>query len=208
MIVKFQVQWEAPNVVVKREVKYLGTIRANPAEYVSRYGATLKTAREFPEFVNEIKTPAGIVLAADYTYNKVHELEGELEAFRFVDLDREGLSEYREQLERLSIRYAGSGVSVSGGGAGSFSSQSYSVTSGGSASSFSALVNEIFASVDRDGSGSITLQEAESLLLRLNSRLGRNYGENEAREFFRRLDRNGDGLISIQEFRSAFERLL
>ncbi len=150
-------------------------------------------------------------MAADYTYNKVHELEGELEAFRFVDLDREGLSEYREQLERLSIRYAGSSASASASftGAGGFSSTAYSVTSGGgSSSSFSALINEIFASVDRDGSGSITLQEAESLLLRLNSRLGRNYGETEAREFFRRLDRNGDGQISLQEFRSAFERIL
>ena len=170
----------------------------------------MKSAREFPEFVNEIKTPAGIILAADYTYNKVHELEGELEAFRFVDLDREGLGEYREQLERLSIRYAGASASASfggaSGGAGGFSS-SYSVTSSGG-SSFSALINEIFASVDRDGSGVISLQEAESLLLRLNSRLGRNYGENEAREFFRRLDRNGDGQISLQEFRSAFERLL
>ena len=31
------VQWEAPRVNVRKEVKYLGVIRANPAEYVQRY---------------------------------------------------------------------------------------------------------------------------------------------------------------------------
>jgi hypothetical protein len=173
----------------------LGTIRANPADYVQRYGATLKTAREMPEFVNEIKPPTGIVLAADYTYNRVHELEGEIEALRLVDLDKEGLSEYREQLERLSIRYSAS------------ASASTSFISGSYTSNFNTVVNEIFSSIDRDRNGYISVQEAQSLLLRLNSRLGRSYGENEAREFFRRLDRNGDGQISVQEFRIAFERL-
>jgi hypothetical protein len=190
-----QVQWEAPSVQIKKEVKYLGTIRANPADYVQRYGATLKTAREMPEFVTEIKPPSGIVLAADYTYNKVHELEGELEALRLVDLDREGLGEYREQLERLSIRYSGS------------ASASTTLISSSYGSNFNSVVNEIFASIDRDRNGYVSVQEAQSLLLRLNSRLGRSYGENEARDFFRRLDRNGDGQISIQEFRAAFERL-
>jgi len=40
------VQWEAPQVEIKKEFKYLGVIRANPVEYVQRYGATLKLARD------------------------------------------------------------------------------------------------------------------------------------------------------------------
>ena len=31
------VQWEAPNVAVRKEYKYLGVVRANPCEYVQRY---------------------------------------------------------------------------------------------------------------------------------------------------------------------------
>ena len=152
----------------------------------------MKTARELPDFVTEIKTPNGLVLAADYTYNKVHELEGEVEALRLIDLDREGLGEYKEQLERLSIRYAGS-------------SSSFTSTT---RTNLGSVISEIFSSVDRDGNGSVSMSEANALLLRLNSRLGRNYGESEAREFFRRLDRNGDGSISLREFRAAFERIL
>lgn len=85
----------------------MGIIRANPVEYVQRYGSSLKTTRDLPDFVLDIKPPAGVVLAADYQYNQVHELEGDLQALRLVDLEREGLTEYRSQLQRLGINYVG-----------------------------------------------------------------------------------------------------
>lgn len=56
------IQWDAPQVQVKKEFKDLGVIRANPAEYVARYGTTLKNARELPSFVLEIKPPSGNIL--------------------------------------------------------------------------------------------------------------------------------------------------
>lgn len=193
------VQWETPNVTIKKEIRFLGTIRANPVEYVQRYGPTLKTFTEFPDFVNDIRPPQGIVLAADYQYNKVHELEGELDALRLVDLEREGLSEYRSQLEALNIKYTGS-ANVS-------RSNIIAVTPSSSQASFNSIINDVFGHLDEDRNGFISLSEAQTLLLRLNTRLGRSYGENEVIEFFRRLDRNGDGQISLNEFRQAFERI-
>ena len=99
------VQWEAPSVSVKKEFKYLGIVRANPNEYVQRYGSALKIPSDLPELVNEIKNPDGLVLAADYKYKAMHELEGDLEALKFVDLEREGLAEYKTYLQRLGITY-------------------------------------------------------------------------------------------------------
>lgn len=96
------IQWEAPQVTIKKEFKDLGVIRANPSEYVARYGTTLKTARELPPFVLEIKPPAGVILAADHQYNSIYELEGDVQALRLIDLDREGLSEYRQLVNRLN----------------------------------------------------------------------------------------------------------
>lgn len=96
------VQWEAPQVSIRKEVKYLGVITANPVEYVQKYGASLKTASQLPDYVLNINTPHEIgVLAADYKYSSVYELEGQLEGLKFVDLDKEGLSEYRPQLSQL-----------------------------------------------------------------------------------------------------------
>lgn len=88
-------------MTIKKEFKDLGVIRANPSEYVARYGSTLKAARELPPFVLEIKPPAGVILAADQQYNTFYELEGDVQALRLVDLDREGLAEYRQFVSRL-----------------------------------------------------------------------------------------------------------
>jgi len=202
------VQWEAPDVLIKKEIKYLGVIRANPVEYVQKYGASLKIANQLPQFVLDIKTPDEVgVLAADYKYNSVYELEGQLEGLKYVDLEKEGLGEYRAQLNRL-----GFGSAMTSSTVGSAVS-SGSVYGSGSASGFasgsaSALVSQIFSQMDRDGSGTLSVNEAESIFLRINSRLGRSYGENEVALFFRTLDRNGDGVINLNEFRAAFDRLL
>ena len=40
---------------VRQDYKYLGVVRANPAEYVQKYGSSLKVAGELPQFVLDIK---------------------------------------------------------------------------------------------------------------------------------------------------------
>jgi len=100
------VQWEEPRVNIRQEVKYLGVIRANPAEYVQRYGSELRVHSALPKFVQDIATPSEVgQLAWNYRSSGVtYELEGDLEAFQFVNLDREGLSEYRQQLVSKGVR--------------------------------------------------------------------------------------------------------
>ena len=100
------VQWEEPRVNIRQEVKYLGVIRANPSEYVQRYGSELKQHSALPQFVQNIRTPSEVgTLAWEYKSSGAsYELEGDLQAFEFVDLTREGLSEYRQQLQAKGIR--------------------------------------------------------------------------------------------------------
>lgn len=107
------VQWEAPNVNIRQEIKYLGVVRANPAEYVEKYGDSLKSSNDLPVIVNQIQTPEGITLAADHVAKKVYELEGDIEGLSYVDLEREGLSEYRNQLQELGVKYLGSTSALS-----------------------------------------------------------------------------------------------
>lgn len=93
-------------VNIKKEYKYLGVIKANPVEYINRYGDSLTISSQLPHFVREIKNPRGLVLAADLqeNHNKSHELYGDVQALGLVDLEREGLGEYRDQLSRLGVR--------------------------------------------------------------------------------------------------------
>lgn len=203
------VQWEAPAVAIKKEVKYLGVIKANPTEYVDRYGASLKASRELPQFVLDIQTPSDIVLASEHRYNPVFELEGDVEAFKYIDLDREGLSEYRAQLERLGIRFGGEVAgSVSSSATSAVVSASASASASGSASAMSSIpVEQIFQLIDKDNSGYISVEEAGRILLRVNSRLGRSYGEDNISELFKILDKNGDGKLSLIEFSAIFNTL-
>lgn len=100
------VQWEAPAVNIRKEIKYLGVIRADPVEYVKQYGSTLKLASTLPQFVLDIATPAEVgVLAAEYKGKSLIELEGQLEGFSLVDLDKEGLGEYKVYLSGLGFSF-------------------------------------------------------------------------------------------------------
>ena len=167
------VQWEAPSVVVRKEFKYLGVIRANPAEYVAQYGAALLLSTALPQFVSEFKTPEGLTLAANAKYSSVYELYGDVNALKLVDLAANGLSEYASMVAAFS-------------------------------DDKSSAVEAAFRAVDTGNTGFISLAQAQSMLLRLNSSLGRTYGEKELTVFFQALDSNRDGQLSLDELKKAF----
>jgi Ca2+-binding EF-hand superfamily protein len=72
------------------------------------------------------------------------------------------------------------------------------------ASSVANLVESIFKALDIDQDGKITVEEAGKILLRLNSRLGRSYGEDDVIAFYSALDVNNDGSLNFEVFRTAF----
>ncbi len=199
------VQWEAPQVQVRKEFKYLGVVKANPAEYVNTYGISLRISNDLPDFVHEIRQPDGLVLAADYKPNSIHELEGDVQALKLINLEQEGLGEYRQYLIRLGVleNAAYQVISTSG----SFVAGAPSVSPSVSAAANNALeeiVENIFRTIDRNNNGIINVEDAEKTLLRLNSRLGRRYGEDDVRAFFGALDVNNDGTLDLNEFKRAF----
>lgn len=94
------IQWEPPEVRINCRVKHMGVVQANPAQYVQEYGRTLTASSALPKFVQDIPSNVG-VLAKDAEVNQIFELEGDLEAFKYVDLEKEGLLEYRAQLNQM-----------------------------------------------------------------------------------------------------------
>ena len=143
-----------------------------------------------------------------------------MQALKFVDLDREGLVEYRQYLQRLGISYqpgavVGTGSSVSYGTSGAVSGQlgssggafgDFVSSSGGSSSSNRAAIEQVFKSLNLDKDSRISREEAEKALLKLNSILGRSYGAADVSAFFQRLDTNVDGYLDFDEFKRAFQQ--
>jgi hypothetical protein len=204
----------------------LDVIAANPVEYVERYGSELKQSNHLPDFVLEIPTPEGLVLAANHKYNSLHELEGDVQALKLVDLEKEGLGEYAVYLQKYgSASRASTAAALSNASLSASQSTVRYAPTGASArlsASVASSVSEpqsnnenqtrslsrVFNRVDNDHSGKITRDELEKVILKLNSDLGRNYGEKDVTAFLNALDRNSDGSISLQEFKSYYNDLL
>jgi hypothetical protein len=100
---KFIFNYNSSNLSAKKELNYLGIIDVNPDEYTQKYGAELKHSSDLPKYILDIKTPDNLKLAAEITEPLVHELEGDVNALKLVDLDREELSIYRQYLQRMGI---------------------------------------------------------------------------------------------------------
>lgn len=88
----------------------MGVVRADPREYISKYGSTLKRSHEFPSFVVEAEG-SNYQKVVSETISREEELVGDLEALRHLDLatlEREGLVRYRDFMNKRGINLGGS----------------------------------------------------------------------------------------------------
>jgi hypothetical protein len=199
------IQWEPPEVKVTTKYTYLGVIKADPRKYQEMYGPSLVQAKEMPDFVKKIPAPEGVRLAADCvgpsTSADHHQLEGDLHSLKYVDLEAEGLAQYRPYLQRVGV-------------IGSTNNQQQheqfkpintaEKAASHLSSKYSDMIQDIFNSIDVHKTGRLGVIEIEQAFQNLNYRLGRNYGRDELRTFFGSLDLNKDRTIDFQEFRQAF----
>lgn len=105
---KFIFNYNSSNLSAKKELNYLGIVDVNPDEYTQKYGAQLTDSSNLPKYILDIKTPDNLRLAADVIAANggdalIPELEGDVEALKYVDLEREDLGIYRHYLKQLGI---------------------------------------------------------------------------------------------------------
>lgn len=132
------IKWDAPECSISKSLNYMGVSRMNPDEYNKLYGSSLYDSIDLPEIVTSIKTPDNLVLAANYKPRRVPKLVGDLDALKLIDLEANGLGEYREQLAHLE------------------SKTTVEVTS-------ESLIRQAFDAIDSDAGGTITLDEARDI---------------------------------------------
>ena len=183
------VQWEVPEVQIKTIYKDLGVVRANPNEYVEKFGVSLLSHSQFPEAVKSfnIRPPTGYAFASEFVQSSLVDLEGDISALNMINLDEHGLGEYRSWLNQHLNK----------------SSSHTTVISGNASDMINGNIAEIFKSVDVNNSSRISLAEAQELLVNLNIQLGRSYTSQDALTFLRTLDTNKDGFIDFEEFRTG-----
>jgi hypothetical protein len=204
------VQWEAPQAVVKQQIQYLGVIRADPIEYTKKYAGFLKEAKDLPVFVTKIKTPSSVggCLAADLKNNSyVPKLVGELDALKYIDLDKEGLSEYKEQLTFKIIKSENKLDELNNNlSSDEIDDSEYSMNSESSENLY--FLSEILNQLDEHGNDFISRDKAQAIFIKINNRLGMHYSKAEVDTFFKRLDKFRTNRIDIKKFKNAFNKLL
>ena len=210
---------------MKKEFKDLCVIRANPSDYVARYGTSLKSSKDLPSFVLQIKPPAGIILAADYEQNSSYELEGDVEALQLVDLEQEGLTEYASFVKKLkqinnnnfNQQQLPSDTSTSNlnltynDGFSSMNSNNTSTLTRPA----SAIITDVFNSISKNSNtnssnniyknNKMSLDEAETIAYKLNNHFGRKLNSQQVKELLIKLDKKNDGYVDIDEFKRAYE---
>ena len=190
------VQWDQPKVEIKKEFKDLGIVRANPIEYMQRFGSTLKKPNELPQFVKDIRPPEGVILAADApTELREYELEGDVYALSLVDdLEREGLLEYKRQLKPIQL----SPVAKAGSNNNITSPKSLNHN----------LLKELYDFMNIDQDSKISAKDAEKILSRLMCRLTGNVDNYKAYENYFLKDADSNQKIDFFQFKNTFETLL
>ncbi len=170
-------------------------------------------SQDLPKFVTEIETPLEVgKLACEATNDQIYELEGDLEALKLIDMEKEGLGVYMKQVYgSLNTKNINTEFSTFV----PFISQTtikYPIVSNREPTSTGLttrqLISQIFEILEKDGNGLIRRPESESVFLKIINQLGRSYPKMEVDRFFALLDKNGDGLIKVSEFREAFISLI
>jgi predicted house-cleaning noncanonical NTP pyrophosphatase (MazG superfamily) len=98
------VDWDRKESKIKNVITNLGIEKTDPIEYVDRYGETLITPDNLPEIVNELRKEQNneIVLASDQNFNYYMELEGDIDAFEFIDdFKKEELGDLKAYLKDI-----------------------------------------------------------------------------------------------------------
>ena len=90
------IQWDTPELIVKKNFAFLGVEKADPSSYEERYHDQLVLAGQLPREAEFFKAPPGEKIAADARHADPPILAGDVQALGLIDLDKENLAEYRE----------------------------------------------------------------------------------------------------------------
>jgi hypothetical protein len=209
------VEWTAPKVIVKKDFKNLGIVKADPVFYSRLFSKSLVKTSDLPVFLKEIQLPKDIIKKE----LQEPELYGDVDCLKLVDLDKEGLSEYKRYLEsrnnskkenllgqiesnkRQKLR---NNASISKQSI-SFQDEENNKSTGlyGITKSEINVLSQIFV----NHICQITLKEIQNTFDELNRVFNKNYSKNDACLFFKELDSNKDGMVDYEDFKRVFSKL-
>jgi hypothetical protein len=173
------IQWEPPEIKIKKDFKDLGVVRVNPKEYIEKYGSALQSINEMPDVVKEIEAQNKLILAADAS-ESIYELVGDIQALALIDLEKEGLSEYKSLVKQGSLTR----------------------NSTTDSSSSRIRIKRLVRPFDDSDKKCITTIEAKDIFYALNNKLERQVDDPKTIGFLKYLE-NFDSKIELNDFKES-----
>ena len=204
------IQWDMPSVVVKKQFIDLGVIRVSPEEYIARYGSSLKTYAELPDFVKEIRPAENLPLASQVTTRTVTQLEGDLDALSLIDLDREGLSEYKRYVKTSQgAVYSKTFPTnwISGASSSGFKPTTQTRQQKTTSSSFDSMFDQALLTIQPQSRDRLSMNEARVILALMNEKQGKRYNEIEVERFLSEINPNKEEWVDSSLLKSSLYRL-
>ncbi|CAF1010698.1 unnamed protein product [Brachionus calyciflorus] len=196
------VQWEAPKVTIHKQFKFLGIVRANPAEYIERYGDSITQSDDLPDFVKKLPSPNGVTLAADLYENSnkkfIHDLYGDIDALKLVDLDREGLSEYKNYKIDVQDKIIRDYKNFNFSDKDEIKKRDYG--------KFVEVIEYVFDQVSKKMNFMIDFEDTMKVINLINESLNRKFSEDDIRRILESLDLNNfikTGTVRLSDFKRA-----
>lgn len=193
------INWDAPKVDIKREFKYLGVISADPKDYASRFQDKLISRSNIAHFVDEIKLPDEKLLNQNQE-DDCEELMGDVEALAMIDLEREGLGQYRKYLAKKGLLKDCETTEKQ--------SKNNHPHVWFNEEQLISLAEDVFLNLTKKNpNGRITYMEAVKIFRRIDFNLDRRVENSDLNMFFTILDKEKRGSLGINEFKQAFLNL-
>lgn len=199
------IQWDSPQFTVTREYRDLGVVRANPSDFSSRYGSEIKQFYELPDYVRYLQKPHGLVLSADMGETRC-ELVGDLYALSLIDLDKEGLSEYKSSVQPTGYTLGKTQSSNAPQKISPASQQmpAYRYQQPFSESSKSEksqeIINGLVSTVVREPCNKINVSEVKRIMRNLGEKHRKQINDQDVEDVLHKLDRAHTGIVDYQEF--------
>lgn len=184
-------------MTVKKQYIDLGVVKADPEDYMAKYGSSLTSYDDLPDFIKEMKPPERLLLASQQNSTRLsHRLEGDLDALRLVDLEKESLSEYKSFLEKNS-----SMLDIN---------RSQTIFEWDtpyedfqSSISDELMFEQVLYKVQPQSKHVLTMDEAKAIMKLVKENKGKRFNEHEAEKLFLNMCPNKENRVDVVKFKRA-----
>jgi hypothetical protein len=96
------IQWEPSDIFLHKDIESLGIHNVDPCDYASLYNGMMMPLTEIPIEFKNLQPTHDSAEQASRNKSPTHELVGDIEALKLIDLDAEGLGMYKNLVKSTS----------------------------------------------------------------------------------------------------------